>query len=56
MPFIGRFAKFVNLMVGTSHAIQRLSQVPMTGKLLAGMLSGEAMTMDISLLSPAMYG
>lgn len=56
MPFIGRFGKFANLSVGTGHAMQGLSQGPITGKLLAEMLSEEAMTMDIAPLSPGRYG
>lgn len=55
LPFIGRFKKYSNLSVGTGHAMQGLSQGPITGKLLAEMLSEEAMTMDLTPLSPERY-
>jgi D-amino-acid dehydrogenase len=55
MAFIGRFKQFSNLSVGTGHAMQGLSQGPITGKLLAEMLSDEPLTMDITPLSPERY-
>ncbi len=55
LPYVGRTAKFANLSLATGHAMMGLSLGPITGKLLAQILSGEAPQFDLSLLSPDRY-
>ena len=55
MPYVGRTAKFTNLSVATGHAMMGLSLGPITGKLMAEILSGEAPTINVSALSPDRY-
>lgn len=55
LPYIGRTAKFDNLTLATGHAMMGLSLGPITGRLIAVMLTGEKPAMDLSLLSPDRY-
>jgi D-amino-acid dehydrogenase len=55
LPYIGRTAKFANLSIATGHAMMGLSLGPITGKLMAQVLSGEPPQFDLSLLSPDRY-
>ena len=55
LPYIGRTAKFSNLSFATGHAMMGLSLGPITGQLLAQILSGEPPQFDLSLLSPDRY-
>ncbi|MFM8469353.1 MAG: NAD(P)/FAD-dependent oxidoreductase [Limisphaerales bacterium] len=55
LPYLGRTAKFTNLSVATGHAMMGLSLGPITGKLMAQILSGEPPEFDLSLLSPDRY-
>lgn len=52
LPFVGRFPRFRNLAVATGHAMLGLSMAPITGTLVAELLSGEAPSIDLSLLRP----
>ncbi len=56
LPYIGRFARWANLSAGTGHAMMGLSLGPITGKLLAEVLSGEKPSIGLQLLSPDRYG
>ena len=56
MPYIGRTAKFTNLSLATGHGMMGLSLGPVTGKLIAEILSGEKPKTDIAMLSPDRYG
>lgn len=56
LPFIGRTAKFANLSVAAGHAMMGMSLGPVTGRLLAEILSGEKPAWDIRQLSPDRYG
>lgn len=56
LPFVGRTARFANLSIATGHGMMGLSLGPVTGKLMAGILSGETPAWDIGLLSPDRYG
>ena len=40
LPYVGRFARFANLSAATGHAMMGVSLGPITGKLIAEMLSG----------------
>lgn len=52
LPYIGRFASHTNLTAATGHAMMGLSLAPITGRLVAQLLSGEKPAIDLSALSP----
>ena len=52
LPYLGRLEEMENLSVATGHAMMGLSMAPISGKLLAELLSGEAPSIDISPLRP----
>jgi D-amino-acid dehydrogenase len=56
LPYLGRTEKFSNLTVACGHAMMGLSLGPITGRLVAEMLSGEKPSFDLHLLSPDRYG
>ncbi|HVJ10886.1 MAG TPA: FAD-dependent oxidoreductase [Burkholderiales bacterium] len=55
LPYLGRPASVPNLVVAAGYAMLGVSLGPITGRLAAGMLSGEKPELDISLLSPNRY-
>jgi D-amino-acid dehydrogenase len=55
LPYLGRFARFDNVSAATGHAMMGVSLGPISGKLMAGILSGEAPPQDISALRPDRY-
>ncbi len=55
LPHVGRTAKFTNLSVATGHALMGLSLGPITGQLIAQIISDEVLKFDLSLLSPDRY-
>jgi D-amino-acid dehydrogenase len=55
LPYIGRFSRYANLCAATGHAMMGLSMGPITGKLVAEILSGESTSLDIRALSPDRY-
>lgn len=56
LPYIGRFARYANLSAATGHAMMGVSLAPITGKLVAAILSGEPTPIDIAALRPDRYG
>ena len=52
LPYVGRFAAYENFSTATGHAMMGLSLGPVTGKIMAGLLSGEPPSFDLALLSP----
>ena len=52
LPYIGRFARYANLSAATGHAMMGVSLAPVTGMLLAQVLSGEATSIAIDALAP----
>ncbi len=52
MPYVGRFARYANLTAATGHAMMGLSLAPVTGRLVAEIVSGEKPSHDVTLLSP----
>jgi len=52
LPYIGRFAEFANLSAATGHAMMGVSLAPITGELIAQVLSGAKTSISISALSP----
>lgn len=55
LPYLGRTGAAVNLSVATGHAMMGLSLAPVTGQLIAQMLSDERPGIDTALLSPDRY-
>jgi D-amino-acid dehydrogenase len=55
MPYVGRTRRYENLVVATGHSMMGLSLGPVTGQLVAEILSGESPSLDISLLDPNRY-
>ncbi len=52
MPYLGRTAQYSNVIVATGHAMMGLSLGPVTGRIVARLLSGELPEYDLTLLSP----
>ena len=52
LPYLGRVARYRNLSVAAGHAMMGLSLGPITGKLMAQVLSDEAPEIDLRLLRP----
>ena len=52
LPHVGRFAQYANLAVATGHAMLGVSLAPITGRLIAQLLSGEPTAIDLSPLRP----
>jgi D-amino-acid dehydrogenase len=55
LPYLGRTAKFSNLVIATGHAMMGISLSPITGKLVSEIVSGEKSSFDLSLFSPDRY-
>jgi len=55
LPYVGRTRRYANLSIATGHAMMGLSLGPITGKLIAQILSGEKTSIDIQLLNPDRY-
>ncbi len=52
MPYIGRCRQWQNLSTATGHAMMGLSLAPVTGRIMANVLSGEDPGFDLSLVQP----
>src|SRR5262249_23010157 len=52
LPYVGRTKAFANLSVATGHAMMGLSLGPVTGQLMAAVLSDERPPLEIHQLSP----
>ena len=55
LPYVGRTARFSNLTIATGHAMMGVSLGPVTGKIVAGILSDQQPAFGLSLLSPDRY-
>jgi len=55
LPYLGRTARYSNLLVSAGHAMMGVSLGPITGLLAAQMLCGEKPALDLALLSPDRY-
>jgi D-amino-acid dehydrogenase len=55
LPYIGRFGRYSNLSAATGHAMMGLSLGPITGALMAEILSEEPPSLPIESLSPDRY-
>ena len=56
LPYIGRLARFEYLSVATGHAMLGVTLAPITGELVAQILSGEKPSLPLEPLSPNRYG
>ncbi len=52
LPYVGRFKRHPNLCVATGHAMMGVSLAPVTGRLVADLLSGTPPALDIAALRP----
>ncbi len=55
VPYIGRTGRYANLCIATGHAMMGLSLGPITGKLVAEILSDERPSLPLEALSPERY-
>ena len=55
LPYVGRTARYSNLCLATGHAMMGLSLGPITGRLIAEILSDETPSIQIGLLNPDRY-
>jgi D-amino-acid dehydrogenase len=55
LPYIGRFGRYDNLVAATGHAMMGLSMGPITGALVAELISGEPPSVPLAALSPDRY-
>jgi D-amino-acid dehydrogenase len=55
LPYVGRSQRYSNLSIATGHSMMGLSLGPITGKLMAEILSESETSIDISLLNPDRY-
>ena len=55
LPYIGRFERFENLSTASGHAMMGVSLAPITGKLMAELISGESPSCSIAALRPDRY-
>jgi D-amino-acid dehydrogenase len=55
LPYIGRFERFANLSTATGHAMMGVSLAPITGKLMAEIISDEAPSLSMAAVRPDRY-
>jgi D-amino-acid dehydrogenase len=55
LPYIGRFERFANLSTASGHAMMGVSLAPITGKLIAEVVSDEPPSLPITALRPDRY-
>jgi len=55
LPYLGRTAYYDNLIVATGHAMMGLSLGPVSGRIVANLLAGDAAGFDLQMLSPDRY-
>ena len=56
LPFLGRSKRFKNLTVAAGHAMIGVSLGPITGKLVAEIVTGEEPSVDVGALEPERFG
>jgi D-amino-acid dehydrogenase len=52
LPYVGRVSRYPNLSVATGHAMMGVSLGPITGRLVAEIVSRRPLSMDIAALDP----
>ncbi len=56
LPYLGRSGRHTNLTLATGHAMLGLSLAPITGHLVAQLMTGETPDVEIGLLDPERHG
>jgi D-amino-acid dehydrogenase len=56
LPYVGRFARWTNLCAATGHAMMGVSLAPVTGRLVADLLSNEKTSIALDALRPDRFG
>jgi D-amino-acid dehydrogenase len=56
LPMVGRAAAYDNLVVATGHNMNGIMYGPVTGKLVAELVTGHETCVDLSLLRPERFG
>ena len=56
LPYLGRTARFDNLVIATGHAMMGLSLAPITAEIVGQLVAGETPAHDIEILSPDRFG
>ena len=56
LPYLGRAPRHPRVVVAAGHAMMGLSLGPVTGRLVAELVAGEAPSVDLGLLDPARHG
>ena len=56
LPYLGRTARYDNLVIATGHAMMGLSLAPITGEIVGQLVAGERPAHDLVLLSPDRFG
>jgi D-amino-acid dehydrogenase len=56
MPYLGRTARYHNLVIATGHAMMGLSLGAISGQIATRLVSEESPEFDLALLSPDRYG
>jgi len=52
LPYLGRPARYENLVIATGHAMMGLSLGPVSGRIVGQLVAGERPEHDLTLLSP----
>ncbi|MET0551924.1 MAG: FAD-dependent oxidoreductase [Vicinamibacteria bacterium] len=55
LPYLGRTRRLANLAVAAGHSMMGVSLAPVTGRLIAEILSGEPPSIDVAVLDPDRY-
>jgi D-amino-acid dehydrogenase len=55
LPYIGRPRRYANLVIATGHAMMGVSLAPITGKLVAEIVSDQSPSIETELLRPDRY-
>ena len=56
LPYIGRLARYANLTTASGHAMLGVTMAPISGLLIAEILTGKKPSVDLSMLDPNRYG
>ncbi|MFT5109027.1 MAG: D-amino-acid dehydrogenase [Pseudoalteromonas tetraodonis] len=56
LPYIGEVPNHEGLIIATGHSMMGLSLAPVTGRLVAQLVTGETPSIDISKLAPGRFG
>lgn len=55
LPYIGRLGRYANLATASGHAMLGLTLAPISGRLIAELLTGRKPSVDLTLLNPNRY-